>query len=98
VLAISADRPEDNARVVEDNGLAFPILSDQSLDAITSYGLLHRDGLGAGKDLAIPAQLLVRPDASIAWRHVATAIQDRPAPSEVLAAVESLGARVERDE
>jgi peroxiredoxin len=66
------------------------VLSDTTRDVIRRYGLLHPGGGPGGTDIAVPAQFLVRPDGSIAWRHVSRRIQDRAAPAETLAAIAAL--------
>jgi hypothetical protein len=69
------------------------LLSDPGRTAIAGYGLVHADAAGTGADLAIPAQILVRPDGRVAWSHVSRRIQDRADPVETLAAVEALAGR-----
>jgi len=76
--------------VIEDDGLPFPILSDAERSVIRAYGLAHEGGGPEGETIAVPAELLLRPDGSIAWRHVARRITDRADPADTLAAVERL--------
>ena len=87
LLAISVDPPEDSLRVVEQEHLPFPILSDAARQVVKSYGLLHAGGGLDGEDIAIPAQLLLERDGRIVWRHVARRIQDRAYPAETLAPI-----------
>ena len=89
MLAISVDPPATNAEVIAKQQLAFEILSDEQRRAIHDYGLVH--ALAPGREIAIPAQILVRPDGSVAWSHVARVIQDRAYPSETLGAIAALG-------
>ena len=84
------DSPETSRELVAAEGLPFRILSDTSHDVIRRYGLLHPGGGPGGTDIAVPAQYLLRPDGSIAWRHVSRRIQDRAAPAETLAAIAAL--------
>lgn len=73
-----------------DDGLPFAMLSDMDASVIRRYGLAHEGGGLDGETIAVPAQLLVRPDGTIAWRHVARAITDRADPRDTRAAVERL--------
>ena len=75
------------ARIVFEDGLPFAILSDADRSVTTRYGLLDQASRSDG--IAVPTQLLVRTDGTIAWRHVATKIQDRAYPSETLAEMEA---------
>jgi peroxiredoxin len=76
--------------VVQAEGLPFRILADTTRGVIRRYGLLHAGGGPGDSDIAVPAQFLLRPDGSIAWRHVSRRIQDRADPGETLAAVAAL--------
>ena len=92
VLAISVDSPKDNALVVAQDRLAFPILSDESRATIRAYGIVHPGGHGAGDDIAVPTQVLVGTDGRVLWWHSARRVQDRPSPDEVLGIIaEKLG-------
>lgn len=90
MLAICVDPPESNAQVALDEELRFPLLSDVDRRVVTEYGLLHAGGAPGGADAAVPALLLLRPDGSVAWRHVARRFQDRADPEDVLGAVRGL--------
>lgn len=90
MLAVCVDPPESNAQVAFDEELRFPLLSDAGRDVVRRYGLLHEGGAPDGSDIAVPALLLLRPDGSVAWRHVARRIQDRADPAEALEAVRGL--------
>jgi peroxiredoxin len=56
----------------------------------TLYGLAHPEGGLDGETIALPATLLVRPDGTLAWRHVAGRITERPHPARILAELERL--------
>ena len=90
VLALSVDAPELSKALVEQEALPFAVLSDVERSVIRSYGLVHEGGGLGGEMIAVPAQLLVRTDGSIAWEHVARRITDRAEPSDTLAAVRRL--------
>lgn len=67
--------------------LPFRVLSDPGAKAAAAFGLLHAQGGPRDTDVALPAQVLLDRDLHILWRHVAHRIQDRPAPSTVLAEI-----------
>lgn len=87
VLAISVDPPDKARTVVENNKLAFPILCDESREVTKAYGLLHPGGSPDGKDVPVPAHLLLDRSGIVVWEHVAKRIQDRPDPAVVIEAV-----------
>lgn len=87
VLAVSTDSPEEAARLRADLDLPFPVSSDAGARAAAAFGLLHEQGGPGGKDVALPAQVLLDRDLKILWRHVARRIQDRPSPDDVLEAI-----------
>ena len=72
--------------------LPFPVLSDVDAVATRAFGLLHARGGPGGKDVALPAHVLLDAEMTIRWRHVAHRIQERPRPADVLAQIERLSA------
>jgi peroxiredoxin len=90
VLAVCVDPPASNAQVTLEEGLRFPLLSDEDGRVVRAYDLLHAGGAPGGADAAMPALLLLRPDGSVAWRHVSRRIQDRADPAAVMEAVRGL--------
>ena len=76
--------------MVAELELPFSILADVERRVVASYGLAHEGGGLEGETIAIPAEILVRPDGSIAWQHRAGRITERASPAEMLAAVEML--------
>ena len=79
IVGISVDSVEDSARLAEQLELGFPLASDPRREAITAYGVAME-----GEPLAVPATFVVRPDRTIAWRHVGETMTDRPASAHVL--------------
>lgn len=88
-MAVSVDRPEDSLRVVERNRLPFSILSDREGVAIRAYGVLHPGGGPRGQDIALPAHFLID-RGTIAWRFVASNVNERVDPDEVRRQVAAL--------
>lgn len=89
-MALSADSPQEAADLEAGDDLPFRVLSDPDAGVARAYGLLHARGGPGGKDVALPAHVLLGRDRRIAWRHVAHRIQDRPSPADVLAALDAL--------
>ncbi len=90
LVTVSVDRPEDSARVVQQQHLPFHILADVDRGVIKSYGLVHHGGGLKKEDIAIPAYVLIERGGRIAWRHAARRIQDSPYPSTLLAEIQKL--------
>ena len=88
LVAVSTDTPEEAERLKKELDLPFDVRSDAGAKAAKAFGLLHAGGGPGGKDVALPAQVLLDGDLRILWRHVAHRIQDRPAPRDVLLAIE----------
>jgi peroxiredoxin len=83
LAAISVDPASDSQALAQSLGLSFPLLSDPEARVITAYGVKME-----GEPFAVPATFVVRPDRSIAWRHVGETVPDRPPVEVVLAEAE----------
>ncbi len=80
LLAISV-RPLDENREGRANlGLGYPVLSDETTDVATSYGVFNL----LGDELAAPAVFVVDRRGRIAWRYVGRSVADRPKAATVL--------------
>ena len=88
--AISVDSPRKSREVVNRNKLEFPILADIDRKVIAAFGLVHEGAGPHGRDIALPAHVLIDRQGRIAWRHVAKRIQDRPNPKDVLEQIRAL--------
>jgi peroxiredoxin len=90
LYALSVDPPEEARAMREQRGFPFSILCDPELAAVRALGLEHAHGAPTGADISIPAQFLVERGGRIVWTHVATQVQDRADPVDVLAAIARL--------
>jgi peroxiredoxin len=70
VLAVVTQRSEKVKRYVEDQGLPFDILIDDSRDVVKAYGVWHRVGFDAW-NIAKPAVFLIDRDGVIRYVFVA---------------------------
>lgn len=80
VLAVGAVTPEEAKAVPA----GFPVLADEGLEVARRYGLFHEKGF-MGRDVPRPATLLVGPDRTIRWMHLAGEIRTRPSPEAIFA-------------
>ncbi len=87
VVAISVDAADESAKLAQELGLQFPLLSDMDLHVITAYGVAMD-----GRDIAVPATFIVRKDRSVAWKRVGEEMTDRPSPADILAQVRAAAA------
>lgn len=74
----------------EDLHLPFRLLSAVDIPVLEDYGLVHAGGGLEGETIAVPAELLVAQDGTIAWKHVAGRITERAAPARALEALAAL--------
>ncbi|MBI2062070.1 MAG: redoxin domain-containing protein [Nitrospirae bacterium] len=79
LLAVSADSPETSAQLAKDLHLAFPLLSDPSLETIQAYGMARME-----KDAAVPGIFIIPQSGRIYWKYVSEAMGDRPSLRWVL--------------
>lgn len=77
-----------NAELARAAGLEFPILSDPELRMIDAYGLRHV-AAHDGEDIALSASVLIDADGVVRWTTVTRNVRVRPAPEEVLAAIDA---------
>lgn len=87
LLAVSADPPQQSAKVVQKHRLNFAILSDSDLRVMRAFGVVHSGGGPKGEDIAIPSHFLIGRDGRIVWRFISSRVQDRVDPSDLLSAV-----------
>ena len=91
VLAVVVDPVEQNAKLVQQLSLSFPILADTERRVIDTYDLRHDDG-GPDGSVARPATFVIDRDGIVRWRNLTDNYRLRPSPDDVLAAVVALDA------
>jgi peroxiredoxin len=89
VVAVVAQRSDVVRRYIEDKGLPFNILIDESRDVLRAYGGWHRVGLDAW-NIARPALFLVDRSGAIRYSYIGQSQEDFPAHEEILRQLESL--------
>ena len=92
VVAIVAQRSEKVRRYIEDTGLPFNILIDDTRDTVKAYGVWHRIGLDAW-NVARPALFLVDQQGIVRYSFVASWQFEWPTHGEILEQIQALAAR-----
>lgn len=77
-----AQRPAAVRRYVEDTGLPFDLLVDESRDVLRAYGVWHRLGLDAW-NIARPALFLIDQSGAIRYSFVGERQTEFPAPETI---------------
>ena len=73
---------------IEESGLPFDILVDESREVMKAYGVWHRIGLDAW-NIARPALFLIDADGSIRYSFVAERQDEFPSHAEILRALDA---------
>ena len=89
VVAVVAQRSERVRRYIEETGLPFNILVDESRDVLKAYGVWHAVGLDAW-NIARPALFLIDPSGAIRYSFVADRQDEFPAHEEIIRALDGL--------
>ena len=88
VVAIVAQRAEPVRRFVEESGLPFNILVDESRDVARAYGVWHRIGLDAW-NIARPALFLIDRRGAIRYSFIADAQDEFPGHDDIARAIDA---------
>ncbi len=83
---VVAQRSDAVRRYIEETGLPFNILVDESRNVLKAYGVWHRVGLDAW-NIARPALFLIDPDRTIRYSFIAQSQEEFPSHDEILAAI-----------
>ena len=86
------DPVEQNAKVVRELGLSFPILADTEHQVIDAYDLRHDEG-GSNGPIARPATFVIDRNGVIRWRNLTDNYRLRPSADDVLVEVVALDTR-----
>jgi peroxiredoxin len=86
VVAVVAQKSEAVRRYIEETGLPFNILIDESRDVLRAYGVWHRVGLDAW-NIARPALFVVDPSGAIRYSFVSDRQSEFPSHEEILGAL-----------
>jgi peroxiredoxin len=90
VVAVVAQSSVVVRRYIEDSGLPFNILVDESRYVLKAYGVWHRLGLDAW-NIARPALFLIDSGGRIHYSFVGDRQEEFPSSEEISAALARLG-------
>lgn len=91
VVAVVAQSSEKVRRYIEETGLPFDILIDESREVLKAYGVWHRVGLDAW-NIARPSLFLIDRTGRIRYSFIADRQDEFPAPAEIERALDGLDA------
>lgn len=86
VIAVSVDDLSRAGYAVEAVGLTFPVLSDESAEAIKAYGIYR-----PGPHLPKPSTFVIDQQGNIRWQYIGGSKSDRPANSRIIEQLQRLG-------
>ena len=86
MVAVVAQKSESVRRYIEETGLPFNILVDESREVLKAYGVWHRIGLDA-INIARPALFVIEQDGRISYSFVAEKQHEFPDHEEIVAAL-----------
>ena len=86
-----AQRSEVVRRYIEDSGLPFNILIDESRDVLKAYGVWQRFGLD-GWNISRPALFLIDTTGVVRYSYIGRTQVDFPAHAEIMAELDRLKA------
>ncbi len=90
IVAISVDPPQVTRDHAAKQGYSYLFLSDEKLDVIRRYDLLHEGGF-RGADIARPAEFLLDPRGVVRWRNLTESYRVRPKGEQILEALDRAG-------
>jgi methyl-accepting chemotaxis protein len=88
VVAVVAQSSTAVRRYVEDKGLPFNILIDESREVSKAYGVWHRIGLDAW-NIARPSLFLIEPSGAIRYSFIAKTQDEFPEHGEIMKELEA---------
>ena len=89
MVAVVAQRSEVVRRYVEDRGLPFDILIDETRAVTKAYGVWHPIGLDAW-NIARPALFLIDPAGTIRYSFIGRNQEDFPSHEQILGELDRL--------
>ena len=89
VVAVVAQSSDPVRRYIEETGLPFNILIDQSRDVLKAYGVWHPVGLYAW-NIARPALFVLDRSGSVRYSFIADSQEEFPSHEEILAALRNI--------
>jgi peroxiredoxin len=88
-VAVVAQSSSVVRRYIEETGLPFNILVDESRAVLKAYGVWHRLGLDAW-NIARPALFLIDRSGAIRYSFIGESQEEFPSPDEIMGAISNL--------
>jgi len=89
-VAISVDPAPITRDLCQKQGYTYTFLSDEKLEAIRRYDLLHQHG-GPDGDIARPGEFLIDSTGTIRWVNLTEDLRVRARPEQILTVLDQLG-------
>jgi methyl-accepting chemotaxis protein len=89
IVTVVAQSSSAVRRYIEETGLPFNILVDESRDVLKAYGVWHRFGLDAW-NIARPALFLMDQSGRIRYSFIGESQEEFPDYDEIVSAIEAL--------
>ena len=89
VVTVVAQKSEPVKRYIEETGLPFNILVDESRDVLKAYGVWHAIGLDAW-NIARPALFLIDRSGAIRYSFIGEKQEEFPTHEEIMRALDQL--------
>ena len=89
VVAVVAQSSDKVRRFIEDSGLPFNILIDDTREVLKAYGVWHRVGLDAW-NIARPSVFLIDRDGRIRYSFIADRQDEFPSSAEIGTALDGV--------
>ena len=89
VVAILAQSSDPVRHYIEESGLPFDILVDESRAVVKAYGVWHAIGLAAW-NIARPALFLIDRSGAIRYSFVANSQREFPSHAEIVKAIDTM--------
>ena len=83
-VAISVDTPEESRQLIQQVGYTFPFLSDQKLDAIRKFDLVHAGAGANGQDIARPGEFLIDSSGVVRWVNLTSNYMVRARAEQII--------------
>lgn len=90
MVAVSVDPVETTRKHVEKQGYPFLFLSDEKLEVLRKYDLVHPAGF-RGADISRPGEFLIDPTGIIRWRDLTENYRVRVKGEDILKGLDAMG-------
>jgi len=89
VAAISVDPPATTKSHIEKQGYTYTFLSDEKMEVLEKYDLVHKAGF-RGADISRPAEFLLDPTGTVRWLNLTDNYRKRPTGADIVKAFDAL--------